>query len=306
MTIEFRRLSDNTKMISGFTFTKIVIVQSLEAEEAPTGQILSRYIEGINSDSHIVLPPVEFQTCFSALEFMHLVERLVLEATDQGEIPLLHVECHGDRIEGLEFENSSILAWADLAHALLPLNRATDFNLLAIFSACFGAYFIGKMGVIEPAPCYCLVAPTKEVDPGEIQAGFRVFYSNLLRHADIGSAVAAISRQRLTSGRWLATVAELWFETLIVGYIKAHCTKAAVRARAKRLYRRFLDEGHYQSIGALTRTLRRRNRTQLVNKYFDQYFMTLDIPQNRTRFDHSRSRVQNRLSNLRHTGIYVL
>lgn len=291
--------------IVGFSFTKIVIIQSLEPNEIKTGRMNCEYVSAQISESNINIP-VEVINCSNYLEFLQILTYLETEASSKGEIPLLHVECHGDPEDGLEFENGSTLSWLDLSAALTRLNRACRFNLLAVFSACFGGYFLSQMGAINPAPCWCMIAPTKTIDPGEILRVFRIFYFTLFRESDVGKALSEISKMQMSDGRWFGQTAELWFERLVVGYIENHCTLTAVNERAKKMYRQLRNEGKHQSIGSLTRMLRQRNRQSLLHDYFDRYFMTKEVPENNLRFNSTKQRLEFKLSELRNSDKYVL
>ena len=288
-------------MLSGFAFNRIVIVQSLETSETETGRILSEFISGI-ADVNL---PIQVINCGYAAQFMQILQQLTTEAA-LGNVPLLHVECHGDPAAGLQFENGSMLSWRRVVDALIPLNIASKFNLLSIFSACFGAHFLGQMGVIEAAPCWCMIAPTETVDPGEILAGFRAFYSTLFRDKDMGSAVSAIAKCELSRGRWLSEPAEVWFEYLITGYVEAHCNELATRKRARDIYRKLKAERQRQGIGAIYRRLTAENRKSLLGKYFDIYFITDQVPENIQRFENVRQRVGTKLARLRDTGRYAI
>ena len=166
-------------MAEGFTFTKIVVVQSLEPHETQTGKLIYDFLTS-ELELNGYLTQVEFKTCWSAKEFSEILTTLEHEAKG-GEVPLLHVETHGTKELGLEFENSSDLSWDDLAKHLRALNVATRFNLLALFSACWGGYFLGKMSAIHQAPCYAMVGPSDKLWPDEIYAGFTAFYRVFLK-----------------------------------------------------------------------------------------------------------------------------
>lgn len=291
-------------MISGFRFNRIVIIQSLEATETQNGDMISNFIKGEQEIVGTNLP-VEVINCSYAAQFIRIVQQLTTEAA-AGSIPLLHVECHGDAKEGLEFENGSMLSWEKVAGALLPLNIASGFNLLSVFSACFGAHFLGQMGVISAAPCWCMVAPTETVDPSEIFGGFCAFYSTLFRRKEMGSAVKEIARRRLTRGRWFSEFAEVWFETVVTGYVEDHCIKSAARERAKKIFRKLKEEGKHESIGRILRHLRDRNRRDLLGEYFNTYFITDRLPENSLRFENAKLRVMTVLSRLRSTGQYIV
>jgi hypothetical protein len=176
-------------------------------------------------------------------------------------------------VQGLEFANASTLSWTDLAHALKKLNIATQFNLVAVFSACFGGHFLGQMGsALEPAPCWCMVAPTETVDAGEILATFRSFYSALINTNDIGVAIQRISSINLSSGSWFAQTAEAWFEMLLDSYVKEHCTKHAARLRIKKLQLEILQNGRHASMGSLKRQLKKNKSRNAIGRLFQQLF----------------------------------
>jgi hypothetical protein len=290
----------------GFTFNKIVIIQSLEPHEIETGRYLSEYVTSLIEQSERYNIPIQVISCSSAIGFLEALKELTREA-ESGEIPLLHVDCHGCPVDGLEFENSSTLSWKELSAALLPLNISSRFNLLAVFSACYGAYFLEQMQAIEPAPCWCLVAPTEKVDVSEVMGGFRVFYSALFSEHNMGPAITAISQCRLSHGRWLSKPAEQWFENLIIGYIKEHCNLQTARERAKVIFRERKSLGKKRlGTGALLRIIRKANREKLLSKYFDIYFITEQLPQNIKRFENVYRRVETQLNKLRNSGKYCI
>lgn len=292
-------------MIAGLTLTKIVIIQSLEPHEFKTGKNLSEFIEAEVSEYNLKIP-VELINCENRLEFLEILGRLSTEAKTTGEKPLVHVECHGSIQEGLEFENGSTLTWPEVASALLELNLACRFNLFAAFSACFGGHFLSQMEAVQPSPCWCIVAPTEKVDPGELLSGFRTFYSTFLQHTDVGVAVAELRKTRLSTGHWFGQVAELWFEQVVISYIERHCTVEAARVRAKKLYRKLKRTGITKSIGNIMRTSRQHHIEGLLEKYFAIYFSTAEIPENIQRFEAARARLDLKLRKLRDTNKYNL
>ena len=293
-------------MLSGFSFDRVVIVQSLEPHEVQTGVALSEYVIGLLQEYGYDIR-VDLVRCSCALEFKEILQCLVEEATRSGAVPLLDVECHGDPKEGLIFENGSSMSWADVAAALLPLNRATRFNLLAIFSACFGAYFLQQMGVVKPAPCWCMVAPTESVDPGEVMRGIRAFYRPLIEAQNMDAAIFAVATSPLENGGWFCELAERWYETLIVSYIKNHCTEDVVRQRAKILFRKLKKSGVTSfGVGSIIRTLKAHNRGLLVRSYFESYFMLNSIPENRERFKGALLRTEKSVAKLRNSRLYVI
>ena len=288
-----------------FSFTKIVVIESLESHEVKTGEellpLLSTYVSGNDLRLSIEYKPID-----SVVEFRSLMVKLRLEAIEKHEIPILHFECHGSKSDGLEFANGSTLSWEDLSKELTKLNIATNFNLLVVFSACFGGYFLGEIKAISPAPCWGIVAPTHVIDPADAMSGFRIFYKVFLSTRDAGKAAAALVKTPTSEGSWFAQLAQLWFERIVMGYVKAYCTNAKVRIQAKRLVRSLRDEGQRASIGHMTRILKQNNRTNLTEKYFEIFFCTTHVPSAVERFEDVRKQIESKLDELRKAGGYVI
>jgi hypothetical protein len=291
-------------METKFNSSRVVIIQSLEPQETKTGWNLRGYIAG-NEAFRRSGSSVEFMTCEYADEFLELINILIQDAT-KGSVSVLHVECHGDPVSGLEFSNGSNLSWKDVATALARLNVASHFNLLTTFSACFGVYFISQMNVICPAPCYRMVAPTHKVDPGEIFAGFMLFYRTWFETGDLDGAINALVKIQLEKGSWHAVRAEEWFEKLVTGYVKNCCGNQMALLRANSIRLEMLALGKALSIESILSILRDRNRDKLVNCYFEEYFMTSELPTNVDRFKGVKNLVDNHLTVLRDTGHYVV
>jgi hypothetical protein len=288
---------------SDFRVSRVVILESLEPHETKTGAVTAEFVRALDSVSSLRLA-VEYRTCENVAAFADQVRALAADATTSGSVPLLHVECHGGADVGLEFANGSVLSWSDLSNLLVDLNRATRFNLVAVFAACYGAHFLSRMSNIDPAPFYAMVAPTEGVLPSELLAGFRKFYSIMFSGMDAGVAVAAMIRTDLHVGQWFAEQAELWYERVAVGYIKAHCTRAEMKVRALRMHRKLRELGQDAAIGSVKRDLQRLNRENLLGKFFDRYFMTDAIPENMQRFHSVRRHMEARIVQLQKTGHY--
>jgi hypothetical protein len=288
---------------TSFRLSRIVIVESLESHEVKTGAQIAGLIDASEGARSLGLT-VEYHTCEHAGAFKELIHSLTLDVKAKGRIRLLHVECHGDKTAGLEFQNGSLLPWSELSDLLVSLNKVTRFNLVAVFSACYGAHFLSQLDSIEPAPCYAMIAPTDAVRNYEILSGFRTFYSVLCSSEDAGVAVDAMMRLNLEEGEWFVQQAELWYERVAIGYVETHCTNAEMKRRALRMHRKLLSEGASAHLGELRRSLVQANRSNLIGKFFERYFMTDAVPDTLGRFSAVRTRIGQRLSELRRTGRY--
>lgn len=290
---------------SGFMFSRVVVVESLERHEVKTGAKIADFVKSVSMAQCLGIS-VEYTACEDVVTFESFVNELAADVKATGRIPLLHVECHGDRSTGLEFENGSQLSWTRLSQLLVGLNEATRFNLVAIFSACYGAHFVAQMGCLAPAPCFAMIAPSEDVYPDEILTGFRLFYADLLRTADAGQAVDAMLHLSLQKGAWFAMRAETWFEKIVTGYVESHCTKSEAKRRALQMYRQLRSSGAEADLGELRRKLVQSNRNELIGKYFECYFMAKTVTETAVRFRRVRRRIDLRLAQYRKTGRYAI
>lgn len=294
-----------TYPVARIRVSKLVIVESLEAHEVETGRITADLLEVLVAE-HAPTLRVQYEKCDSAIAFRSLVQSLAEEAYAGREAPVLHLECHGSESMGLEFANGSCIAWDDLAETLNVLNVATSFNLLIILAACYGGQLLGEITAIRPAPCWCVVAPTRTVDPADVLRGFRTYYATLLKTGDAGHAAKQLSEVPVSSGEWFVQPAQTWFERLVVDYAETHCNRSAAKNRARAMVAKLRSEGVNTSCDSMLENLRRQHRSDLTGKHFDTYFSTSLIPGSAERFSVTRERVAARLQELRATGRYFV
>lgn len=269
-------------MPNSFALTKIVIIDSLEPREFQTGQLLETYIRGELAEQGLPLR-VERHSVGWPDEFERVVHRLTTESAEHGEAPLLHVEMHGDPKDGLIFSEGGSMPWSRVSELLIDLNRATRFNLVGFFAACYGAHFGGELWVHRAAPCFGLLAPEDEVDPAELYQGFRRLYHELVVTLDMGQATALLAREKLSRGRWLNQTAATWFPQVLLALAKNHANAAELDAMALRVMAR-------QDAQDLPKDIDMRTRVEdmallyLRDLAFSRFFMVEDLPENAERF----------------------
>lgn len=292
-------------MPSSLAISKIVVLESLEAHETKTGYELVKFIGPLIDESKHDLK-VEYRHCTSVKEFLSDVSDLITAANDFGELPVLHVECHGSMDCGLEFENGSELQWEELSAYLRVLNIATKFNLLIVISACYGSYLLTKVGAISTAPFRFLVAPSEVLDPAEILRGFRSFYTSLIKTSDLEQAARCLAEPGLSHGYWFTRPAELWFESLVVGYVQEHCTRRVAKDRARAMVAQLRSAGVRTSVDTIIQQLRERHRQDFHGKYFDLFFCAEYVHDARQRFAPVLQRLSLLILELRSSGKYII
>jgi hypothetical protein len=285
----------------GFHLSRVLIVESLKPGDVKTGLETANFVRAHDSTSAVGIP-IEYLECQSASDFTAIVETLRSEAIRTENFPLLHVECHGDDVLGLEFRDYSNISWSQLSDLLAGLNRATRFNLVAVFSACYGGYFLSRMDTVDPAPCYAMLAPTEAIRPHEVLSAFRAFYSEFFTAMDAGRAMSRVSKLPLEDGAWMPILAESWYEHVVINYIQQHCTRHEMRVRTLRVTNELRAAGVLANMHSVKQGLIQQNRASITGKFFRRYFMVDDVPENGTRFQQVKARLDGKIEALRRTG----
>lgn len=269
---------------AGFRATTVCVIQSLPPRDVATGVELVGYIKSI-ADEHQF--NVEFANCIGADSFLDKLKELEIRASN-GEIPILHVECHGCPLDGLCFADGTTLDWDNLSLAILPINVETGFNLLVVFSACYGAYMLSQTNPEIRSPFWGLVGPTKRVPVPEVMSGFKTFYRFLISTGSLTEAKRELQTLKLPEGEWLVATAELFYEVTIRNFIKKHCSAAAIKKSTK-IYIKNLKSGKASKChGSPQKHVRKLIRESLCGPYFDKYFCIDIHPGSTTRFESSR------------------
>lgn len=285
--------------------SELVIVESLDENEVKTGAQLAAYVSSLESTRDRGLK-VRLIECPYASAFIALIDRLAEEARLGNSLPILHIECHGSVDGGLQFANSSELAWDSFGGSLRRLNAATGINLVVSVSACYGAHLLSAMPPTLPAPCLTMAGPIRAMNPAELMAGFRLFYRTLFDSGDAGHAAGALMRSTAPEIAWDVVHAEQWFDQVTANYIENECTPKAVKRRALAIFQQGQREGLRLSMTEFKRRLLQTHRQDLDGNLFDRFFMLDEYPHNAERFRHARSQLKARIAALRSTKRYAL
>lgn len=286
-------------MKTGINFNQIIILSSLDKEEADTAGDLHKFIESERIENNL-----NFETLLKPFESANDLENIlsnIEENSRKGARPIIQIECHGDISEGLELTNGSTLSWDRLEQLLLPINVSTRFNLLVGIAACFGGHFIGKMVPTNPCPCWAVVAPAKEVDPGQVISGFRKFYGTLLRTKSINEAQNAL---KSAEGTWFLNNAEQWYLEITKHYLNTYHTPKIMRSRVAQIHKKLKDEEKPQSMSFIKKELIKLNRIDLMEVFFNDYFSTKAIPENIERFSSLKQKIERQIDNLKENGTH--
>lgn len=160
-----------------FEFNTIYVLESLEDDEAQTGEILyhdllKRKAEQIDPLDSRLRKLVTRQDFFAAFEE-------IKKASADGNYPYVHIEMHGSE-NGLKLKSGERVTWQEVAHRCQELNIIIKNNLILSLATCFGAYVFKAIVPTEPAPFWGFVGSWEEIYPDDIMVSFYAFFECLL------------------------------------------------------------------------------------------------------------------------------
>ncbi|WP_448564470.1 hypothetical protein [Thalassotalea ganghwensis] len=168
--------------MSAFRFNKLVVIQSLENEK-PTGRLLVDQIEiwCAKSNRDIPFSYNEFSKASDVLKFL---QELIIECSSKDIIPILHIECHGNK-KGLVLSSGDLIKWDLLSQQVRQLNLATNSNLLIVLAACHGGYFAQCIDIFDRAPFWGLIGVINTIDASHLLNSLTNFYQALFESAEL-------------------------------------------------------------------------------------------------------------------------
>ncbi|MBG6311024.1 hypothetical protein I5J34_07320 [Pseudomonas aeruginosa] len=284
--------------MSDFSFSKIVIIESLEHDEFKSGTALCEYINGLKEDNP-ESPKAHLVDVTGCDGFISVIEDLIEEAQRLGEAPILHIEMHGfEDKSGLSFPDGTSIGWGELAFALTKLNKATEFNLVVCVAACFGGHFIDAVRPNAPSPCFALIGPSDLTDGAELLGSFRSLYRTLLTTLSASDALAALHSHRLNVGAFYSVSAEQWFFRLADGYLRKFCTKEKLKERRDAIIEALVSEG--KEINAVQKAMLadigQKMAFTFLERRFPTFFMTDEVSSNHARFSSSLTMARERVA----------
>lgn len=161
----------------GCTFNNIVIVDCLADDELQTAKRLHDDLRDMQQPKRFA--SIGYVKVKSRADFLDVLGAL-MPLCEQRCYPILHIEAHGNELNGLELANgSSLITWHELATLTRHLNKASQNNLSIVLSVCEGLFFAREMKWNEPSPFNFLVGATTKVSARESAEAIHVFYSVL-------------------------------------------------------------------------------------------------------------------------------
>ena len=262
-------------------FNQILIVDSLPARQRNTARELYGDVQS-RAQVFRPAPEVLYERVESSDSCLALLARLAKMATTQGNVPILHLECHGNE-DGLQFADESFVSWLDMKPHLIQLNIATRMNLLVVVSACEGSSIAATLGPVDRAPLHGLIGPTRVVLPSDLEAGYLALYETLLRTRSARDAVQAMIAT--VPETFVYRAAEWMFQHVWDHYQRTHETPEARLARGIRMARN--PPAGYDGVAidaeVFAELLRQKNR-EFFDRFRRHFFLCDLYPEHEERF----------------------
>ena len=226
--------SDVARPRAGFKFSHLEIIQSLRPGDLHTGRILDGTLRTLGD---IPGDRIRYSEVVTKADLMVKLMQIAGLASTRAEIPILHLECHGDK-SGLELTSGETVTWRELRNPFSLLNQLSGLNFLLVMASCFGGHAIDLMDITAPAPVWGVIGPDKEVNAIELRDGFIAMYSTLFRVGDLGTAIIEMRTAGLRMP--IMTIEELFIRGYRI-YLTSDCSPSRMKARAWTRFRRRPD-----------------------------------------------------------------
>lgn len=263
-------------------FSRIEIVQSLPADESPTGRKLRESIEQVARFDHGV--GVGFFDAPNASCFWNALERIRDSVTDVRDLPVVHIEAHGlsDK-SGLYLADGTAVSWAALKTSLTEINRRTGCRLLVTLAACHGAYIQATLDTQSEAPCWALMGPSGVVSPPDLVSSYSSFFMQLLVERDADVALRALHDAPERQAHYFLSTSEDFFTEVFSLYRKSNGSRADLEDRVAR-FRASLKKAGLPIEDEWLQGEVVKSEMQILAKFFTRFFFVGEHPENVERF----------------------
>lgn len=268
-----------------FSFSRIVIIDSLRASDAQTARQLCDDICSYNVYHGRGLRIDHFRIATSAQLRTRLVE-IERDARLSDEYPAIHIECHGSSdASGLVLACGEFVAWSALKAPLTAINVATRCNLVITLASCHGAHLLNIVQPIERAPCASILGPTIEAKEINLLRAYTAFYTTLIATEEGDLAIKALRDADSVDASYAFISAEGFFKNVYTNYLRNSGTLQGYWDRSRRLRRRINLAGRIKAPSTQDILLRfKRRERPYFERCVDRFFMMDLYPENRERF----------------------
>ncbi|UKK47846.1 hypothetical protein L6475_11580 [Prevotella sp. E9-3] len=155
----------------------VYIIESLHEGDLHTGENLHDYLRQKGVDYHDYCFVSKYLSLFDKESFLMALQVIAENVEKYNEIPILQIECHGDR-EYLLLSSNEHVEWVELFDSIRVINEKSRNRLLLNLSMCNGEAVITEIDPKERAPFRAVIGPEGEAKAIDLQNAWIKLYSN--------------------------------------------------------------------------------------------------------------------------------
>lgn len=163
-------------------FSRLVLIESLRPNDMLTGTKLHEHF------LHSCPRPIEHHKIESRRQLFSLLRRLRDECHYKGTRPIIHIDAHGSKDNGIEVGPKEVVRWYELAERLRNINRECQGTLGVVLAACHGLFSFESVDILQPSPYAFLVAPPELIQAGALLDHMTKFYEKLFSSRNLAEA----------------------------------------------------------------------------------------------------------------------
>lgn len=274
-------MAANENMLRRFTFSTIVVIESIPLNERATGKSLYEDLIIRKTYQNPVLK-AEYHRIENKQDLIERMQTIWMQCQQQRIHPLLHLEVHGS-LDGLVLASGESITWGELAGMFRQINMVIKNNLFVSMVTCYAARLFGEAHPDQPAPYFGFIGSWDKIFEGYYDQDFYNFYEYLLSSNDFSKINFAEALRILNQAHqdiiYSVQFGELIFERIMKEHHKHLADENHVRARAEKIV-----QDAQAHIGWMPRKERRKlerlaQRMLVENKLEEEYrrkFLMLD------------------------------
>jgi hypothetical protein len=266
-----------------FGFDVIHVFESLPERDGTPGKELTdrwntKRLNGIECHYHFI---------FDKADLDNALDLVLTDA--RHEVPVLHFEVHGND-EGFGLRDNSFVRWDEFGAQLWPINRASDFHLLVVWSCCFGIHQISAMSAFQPSPFDAVLGCDQPAKTAELLAAFSAFYPTLVSTGKGSLALDALQSKITSKTKFRLFTAAQAFRGAYQLVREKNLDAQGFPEQRRRILSKLEHEAQQRGLPfpavtdeQILDALRIVERPTL-QRFYDAFFATAELPANRDRF----------------------
>lgn len=155
----------------------VYIIESLHEGDMRTGSNLHDVLRQKSVDYPDFCFTSQYVSIFDKKSFIAKLQEIANDIDKYNKIPILQIECHGDR-KYLLLSSNEHVEWVELFNSIRVINEKSRNNLLLNLSMCNGEAVIKEIDPKKRAPFRAVIGPEGEAKAFDLQNAWIKFYDS--------------------------------------------------------------------------------------------------------------------------------